>query len=142
MRAWMINYRYPTDPVTYSRVVHAKDREGALRAFHSCGAHSDNVISVERYSVEKPKKLEVTIELPSSLTTAMGQPIDLDLMGHFLNYVAGMLRLRLHTLDTAEHELRQLVAGQGMYVYRGGSHLAVHFYSGHPDRLLFVTEEG
>src|ERR1044072_8366083 len=46
MTAWKITYRYPAEPKLYVRTVNADSREGALRTFHACGAHSDIVLSV------------------------------------------------------------------------------------------------
>lgn len=59
----------------------------------------------------------------------------------YVNYMVSEIGiLRARTLDDAALILGRLCASQNMYVYRGGNHLAVHMFSGHPTRLLIVKE--
>jgi hypothetical protein len=54
LRFWTVRYRYPGDSHIYQRVVQGFSRDAAVVAFHSCGAHSDDVVSVTPYG-EKPR---------------------------------------------------------------------------------------
>lgn len=59
----------------------------------------------------------------------------------YLNFMVSELNiLRARTLDDAEFILRKLCASQNLFLFRGGNHLAVHMFSGHSARMLFVTE--
>ncbi len=80
-------------------------------------------------------KITATIEtIPTDL-----KAVNVDILRAWLGYASAVVSAT-RDLDHAESELRALADRMGLFVYRGGDHLALHMFSGHPARMLMVKE--
>jgi hypothetical protein len=87
----------------------------------------------------------MTIQAQIETFTAAELPaaVNIEALRCYLNFMAAEIgAVGARNLDDAADVLGGLCRSQNLFLHRGGHHLAVHLFSGHWTRLLFVTEGG